>query len=48
MDILLAVAQLARSTYYYHEKRLQKADKYADAKSAIETIYRDNKGRYGY
>jgi putative transposase len=48
LDILLAVAQLARSTYYYHERRLQKADKYADTKAAMENIYHKNKGRYGY
>lgn len=48
MEILLEVAQLARSTYYYHEKRLTKADKYRDDKEAIAVIYQENKGRYGY
>ncbi|WOC32809.1 MULTISPECIES: IS3 family transposase [Caproicibacterium] len=48
MDILLEVAQLARSTYYYHEKRLTKADKYSNAKETITAIYHENKGRYGY
>ena len=48
LDILLDVAQLARSTYYYHEKRLLQADKYSDAKVAITAIYHENKGRYGY
>ena len=48
MDILLEVAHLARATYYYHEKRLTKADKYGDAKEAIAAIYHENKGRYGY
>lgn len=48
LDILLEVAQLARSTYYYHEKRLTKADKYGDAKETIAVIYHENKGRYGY
>ena len=42
------MAQLARSTYYYHEKRLAKADKYGNAKEAIVAIYHENKGRYGY
>lgn len=42
------MAQLARSTYYYHEKRLTKADKYHNAKEAIAVIYRENRGRYGY
>ena len=27
---------------------MQKPDKYADAKATIETIYHENKGRYGY
>jgi len=48
LDILLEVAQLARSTYYYYEKRLTKADKYREAKEAIAAIYHENKGRYGY
>lgn len=48
LHILLEVAQLARSTYYYHEKRLTQADKYANAKGAIAAIYHENRGRYGY
>jgi transposase InsO family protein len=42
------VAQLARSTYYYHEKRLTKAAKYSDVKETITAIYHEHKGRYGY
>jgi len=41
------VAQLARSTYYYHEKRLTRADKYDETKEALAAIYHENKGRYG-
>ena len=48
LDILLEAAHLARATYYYHEKRLEKADKYNDVKEVIAAIYHDNKGRYGY
>ena len=48
LDILLEVAHLARSTYYYHEKQMDKADKYLDAKQAISAIYYENRGRYGY
>lgn len=48
LDILLEVAHLARSTYYYHEKQMDKADKYLDAKQAISAIYHENRGRYGY
>lgn len=48
MEILLEAAQLARSTYYYHEKRLAKMDKYREVKETITAIYHENKGRYGY
>ena len=48
LEILLEVAGLARSTYYYHEKRMDKADKYSDAKEVITEIFHENKGRYGY
>ena len=43
MDILLEVSHLACATYYYHEKRLNKADKYGDAKAVIAVIYHENK-----
>ncbi|MEA5042761.1 MAG: IS3 family transposase [Oscillibacter ruminantium] len=43
MDILLEVSHFARATYYYHEKRLNKADKYGDAKAVIAVIYHENK-----
>ena len=48
LDILLEIAQLPRSTFYYHDKRRSKEDKYAQAKVEIATIYHENKGRYGY
>ena len=48
LDILLEIAQLPRSTYYYHTKRLARPDKYRKAKETINTIYHENKGRYGY
>ena len=47
-DMLLEIAQLPRSTYYYHSKRQNKEDKYAQAKVEITAIYHENKGRYGY
>ena len=46
--MLLEIAQLPRSTYYYHSKRQNKEDKYAHAKAEITAIYHENKGRYGY
>ena len=48
LDMLLEIAQLPRSTFYYHSKQQNKEDKYAQAKAEIATIYHENKGRYGY
>ena len=48
MAVLLEVSGLARATYYYHEKRLTKPDKYADVKELIFEIYTENKKRLGY
>lgn len=48
LSLLLEIAQLPRATFYYHLKRMQKADKYAEAKAEISFIYQENKGRYGY
>ncbi|MGA3678309.1 IS3 family transposase [Lysinibacillus agricola] len=45
---LIKVADIPRSTYYYWEKRLNRIDKYADVKVAIQSIYHEHKGRYGY
>ena len=46
--MLLKIAELPRSTFYYHSKRQDKGDKYAQAKTEITAIYHENKGRYGY
>ncbi len=48
LAILLEIAQLPRSTFYYHGKQQRKEDKYAQAKKEIAAIYHENKGRYGY
>ena len=45
---LLQAAGLSRSTFYYQQKVLQLADKYADVKERIGVIYAQHKGRYGY
>lgn len=42
------MAQMPRSTFYYHLSKLNKIDKYADIKEQIQSIYHENKGRYGY
>ena len=39
---------MARSTFYYHTKRLSEPDGYDDTRIAICKIYNHHKGRYGY
>jgi len=48
LALLLRIAQLPRATYYYYAKRFETPDKYKEVKTAITTIYQENKGRYGY
>ena len=48
LAILLEIAQLPKATYYYHRKKQECVDKYAVAKAEIQTIFHENKGRYGY
>lgn len=45
---LIRIAGIARSTFYYWVKTLNKPDKYAEAKQEIQKIYHENRGRYGY
>jgi len=45
---LLEFANLPRSTFYYHLKKLERPDKYAETKTKIAEIYHKHKGRYGY
>ena len=39
---------MARSTFFYHLKALERADKYTVEKKRICEIFHDSKGRYGY
>ena len=48
MKILLSIAQLPRTTFYYHLKKETQPDKYKESKEIISAIYCENKGRYGY
>lgn len=48
ITILLAVADISRSTYYYHVKQMDKPDKYATVKQEITVIYEENRKRVGY
>jgi putative transposase len=45
---LLALAGLARSTFYYQQKARLIGDKHADLKKSIRTLYERHQGRYGY
>ena len=48
LELPLDIAQLPRTTYYYHVKRQTAPDKYLSAKTGIAAIYNMNKDRYGY
>ncbi|KRP58684.1 Transposase InsO and inactivated derivatives [Pseudomonas orientalis] len=45
---LLKFAGLSRSTFYYQQKVLHAADKYAELKDKIRSTFDEHKGRYGY
>lgn len=48
LAVLLRVAGLSRSTFYYQAKVQQMGDSTAELKSRIKAIYDHHKGRYGY
>lgn len=48
LAVLLRVAGLSRSTFYYQAKVQQMGDSTAELKSRIKAIYAHHKGRYGY
>ena len=48
LDILLKAIKLARSTYYYHLRQLDKPDKDQELKAEIQFIFIEHKGNYGY
>ena len=48
LTMLLEIAQLPKATFYYHLKKQDQVDKYAQVKAEITAIFHDNKGRYGY
>ncbi|MFS9260998.1 IS3 family transposase [Streptococcus infantis] len=48
LEILLKIIKLARSTYYYHVKQLDKPDKEQELKAEIQSIFIEHKGNYGY
>lgn len=48
LDDLLAAAGLARSTFFYHQARLDAPDPREDLKAAITRVFHDAHGRYGH
>lgn len=48
LSLLLEIAELPRSTYYYYIKHMNDEDKYSEIKKQITDIFHENKGRYGY
>ncbi len=48
LNLLLNQTNMARSNFYYHQKKVKSADKYQVMKELITSIYHKHKGRYGY
>ncbi|VGM85432.1 Integrase core domain [Streptococcus pneumoniae] len=48
LDLLLKAIKLARWTYYYHLKQLDKPDKDQELKAEIQSIFIEHKGNYAY
>jgi transposase InsO family protein len=48
LEVLLNQTNMARSSFYYHQKQNKLPDKYKEIKESIKAIYHRHKGRYGY
>jgi len=48
LSVLLEQLQIARSSYFYHQVRLQSPEKYLEIRRAVIAIFEANKKRYGY
>jgi putative transposase len=48
LNLLLNRTNMARSSFYYHQKQSELPDKYKVIKELIKSIYNKHKGRYGY
>lgn len=48
VGLLIEIAGIPRSTYYYYSKQMDRPDKYASVKAEIRRIYEENRKRYGY
>jgi putative transposase len=48
LEVLLNQTNMARSSFYYHQKQNKLPDKYKEIKASIKAIYHRLKGWYGY
>ncbi|WP_198172276.1 IS3 family transposase [Flavobacterium profundi] len=48
LEMLLNLTNMARSSFYYHQRSSSLSDKYKVVKELIKSIYDKHKGRYGY
>ena len=48
LSILLDCLTMARSSFYYYLKQMDKKDKYTEIKVMIQSIYHKHRGRLGY
>lgn len=48
LSLLLEIAELPRSKYYYYIKHMKDEDKDNEIRKQISDIFHENKGRYGY
>jgi putative transposase len=48
LPMLLEIAGLARSTFFYHQARFDRADPQAELKAAIREAFEASRGRYGH
>jgi putative transposase len=48
LDLLLQIAGLARSTFFYHQARLARPDRRAELKTAITAVFENSHRRYGH
>jgi hypothetical protein len=48
LNLLLNQTNMARSNFYYHQKKVKSADKHQVIKELIKSIFHKHKGRYRY
>ena len=48
LNLLLNQLNMARGSFYYHQKQSKSPDKYKVIKELIKSIFHKHKGRYGY